>query len=739
MGEPLRLLAKSCDDERNTPRGALLQGHTAEVLSASRMLLDRRGVASLNAVRLSADQLPRLRRLVLAAALLHDLGKCSDHFQRMLRDGSRQLARHEALSAFLAWSEPLRTWLAPLGNDLPLAIVAAAGHHRKFDSKAWTSGDDAPGTSLRLLAGHADFAHTLRLSSKELGLSDAPRMVDVDLRIAERRNVLIPVFADLQVALDTVLAADPDARALVAVTKALVLAADVAGSALPVVGERPSWLGDVFGSARGDLSVIAAHRLKGKSPFRFQENVAACSAPLALISAGCGSGKTAAAYLWAARNHPQRQLWVCYPTTGTATAGFCDYLRDPEDPLPVPLQARLAHSRASVDLDILGLNDDADGQRDADRLAALRAWGDDVVACTCDTVLGLMQNQRQGLYHWPGVCAGAVVFDEVHAYDDRLFGCLLAFLRRLPGIPVLMMTASLPMARLEALRALCLSVHGRFLPEIPGPDDLETVSRYHRVQGDTWERILSTITGGGKVLWVRNTVDRCLSAGAEAIQRGLSPLLYHSRFRYVDRVERHRDVIEAFKRSGPAIAITTQVAEMSLDLSADLLVSDLAPVPALIQRLGRLNRRVDPQHPGPTKPFLIESFSGKPYDDPKDTLIHAQTWLDVLGDGGLSQRRLAEAWSHSGGMVRETASAWWDGGYVTEPDTVRDANPGIAVLLKKDQAAVKAKPSDVVRYAIPMNPPRGHVWQQWKREAHLPVADDTVISYDPMKGATWLP
>ena len=40
----------------------------------------------------------------------------------------------------------------------------------------------------------------------------------------------------------------------------------------------------------------------------------------------------------------------------------------------------------------------------------------------------------------------------------------------------------------------------------------------------------------------------------------------------------------------PAIAVTTQVCEMSLDLDADMLVTEVAPVTAMVQRFGRSNR-----------------------------------------------------------------------------------------------------------------------------------------------------
>lgn len=731
MREPERLLAKSMPTGGATAslRGIFLQGHTAEVIAAARVLYDQRGAASLHAAGLGADYLPRLRRLVLAAAFLHDLGKSSDCFQQAVRGDHRQLARHEALSAFLAWTEPLRSWLAPLGDDLPLAIAAAAGHHRKFDERAFDP--DAQGTTIEMLTGHNDFAHTLRLGAKELQLTAPPECSNRSIQMG-RRNDLLPTFDDLRIAVDGVLLADPPARALLAVAKALVLASDVAGSALPSTGERAGWLGEILGADRGNLRSIADKRLNGHSPRQFQNDVAAVQAPLALVTAGCGSGKTAAAYLWAARNHPQRQLWLCYPTTGTALEGFRGYLHGVDG-----IEARLTSGRARIDLDILGLNDGADGQREADRKEALESWGDDAIACTCDTVLGLMQNQRQGLYQWPALCSAAVVFDEIHAYDDRLFGNLLTFLRRLPGIPVLLMTASLPNARLTALQDLCRQVHGRELPNIPGPQDLETVPRYHRTEGDPWGIVTATIAGGGKVLWVCNTVDRCLTTGGMAAARTLDHSIYHSRFRYEDRVRRHGAVIAAFDGIGPALAITTQVAEMSLDLSADLLVSDLAPVPALIQRLGRLNRRVNPKQPGPTRPFLVLPFSGMPYAKPESALPEAQDWLSRLGSGPLSQRDLVAAWSASGGHVEATPSAWWDVGYSTQPDQVRDGSAGITVLLESDAATVQRKSSESVRFAIPMNPPRGSAWMRWRRVAHLPVVPQAAITYDAMKGARW--
>jgi CRISPR-associated endonuclease/helicase Cas3 len=523
--------------------------------------------------------------------------------------------------------------------------------------------------------------------------------------------------------------AAPDRR-LLALAKVLVLAADVAGSALPKAAEKATaWIPIQLArrSTRSALEALIARRLGGAQLRPFQENVAASDAPVTLVTAGCGSGKTLGAWAWAARQHPQRQFWMTYPTTGTATEGFRDYVHGAD------IEARLEHGRAVVDLEIFGLAE-GDVMRDRDRLDALRAWGVAAITCTVDTLLGLLQNQRKGLYAFPGIADAAVVFDEVHSYDERLFATLLRFLDDLPGIPALVMTASLPAARLAALRTLVARRHGRALHEVSGPPELEALPRYRFLDSETLPIALvgEALGRGEKVLWVSNTVGRCMASGA-----GLPGLVYHSRFRYCDRVARHSAVIEAFRQPGPALATTTQVAEMSLDLSADLLVTDLAPVSALIQRLGRLNRRSTPEAPIPVRPFVVLPFAGAPYK--RGSLEQASGWLSTLRSRELSQRDLVMAWNQP--AVQPPApgrSSWLDGGFHTDPVEVRLASPGITVLLEADARDVATGRRRAEEMALAMGPPpHGLDPAAWRRVEYLPVVPEGLISYDPMRGAAW--
>lgn len=743
-----QLLAKSVEPGGSAHAAATLQGHTAFVVSAAHELLEHRGAASLKAAGLSRALLPRLRRIVLVGAFAHDLGKSTDHFQAMVRHrrDAPQLLRHEAATLWLTWpGQPLSFFLesaAGSRDDLLLALCAAAGHHRKFWSRAVAPEEAGAGSSITILASHPDFARLLRHASSMIRspLPDPPRLADLRIEVTRRKSPRLDLARwESEASRITV-----EQQPLLALAKALVLDADVAGSALARERERPDWIGAEL-SRRPDaakLRGVVRARLGNAPPRAFQLTVSAAEAPVTLVRAGCGTGKTVAAYLWAAEQHPGRQLWITYPTTGTATEGFRDYSHHPDLPtLGVDLATRLEHSRADVDLEIFDLRDDDEGQRERDRLDALRTWGSEVLTCTVDTVLGVVQNNRKGLYAWPGLAHSAVVFDEIHAYDDSLFGALLRFLEALPGIPALLMTASLPSSRLSAVEDVVRRVHGATLPVIEGPIELERFARYVPLKVDPWDAACRCLSEGGKVLWVSNTVDRCMGLLAEARTRALPAVVYHSRFRYRDRVTRHAEVIDGFRGRGPILAATTQVAEMSLDLSADLLVTELAPIPALIQRLGRLNRRSTPDAPVPPKPFIVVSpASARPYD--LASLHASEDWLERLGAQPLSQADLVRQWDACGssdGQASPVASRWLDGGFSTEVGPLRDADFGITVLLPDDAAAVRRRSVRAMEVALPMPPPRDRTaLLRWPRVQGLVVPPHGLVDYDPERGARWV-
>ncbi len=122
-------------------------------------------------------------------------------------------------------------------------------------------------------------------------------------------------------------------------------------------------------------------------------------------------------------------------------------------------------------------------------------------------------------------------------------------------------------------------------------------------------RALAAARNGAKVLVIRNTVGhaRRTQQALETLAgddtellfavRGITTL-HHSRFAAADRRLLDAAVEEQLgknRRAGGRIIVGTQTLEQSLDMDADLLISDLCPADVLLQRLGRLyrHRRAD--------------------------------------------------------------------------------------------------------------------------------------------------
>lgn len=750
---PTTLLAKRPSHCKCPSESETLIGHATIVLGTAKVLLEVIGIHSLKALGLDpVAWFDDMRASVLRGAFLHDLGKANNQFQRLLLSGGKaQDLRHEWLSAWL----PLKhraffNWLFSDSRELIVYAVldSVLGHHLKAaDGASITNRFCSGDSTVNLLLDHTDINRLLTSAGTMMGLHTPPFLENIEIDLSG--NPLRELRSWLPQALGWHQNTSDDNRRFVALVKALVIAADVAGSAVPKYNRDPlAWTRIVLTRCcrPEELTRIVMDRLKGQSVRPFQQRVGGSCCRLVYVKAGCGSGKTVAAYLWAAQHARARKLFVCYPTTGTATEGFRDYII----PSEMTANAALLHSRAECDLEeIMSAEDES--IETIDRIDALATWDVPVSLCTADQVLGIIQNNRRALFAFPAIANAAFVFDEIHQYDDRMFAALLRFLKAFRGVPVLLMTASLPRNRLDALQETTESF-GNGLEVIEGPRELEEMKRYV-LEGPTdaipWDRIERAIEEDEKILWVVNTVDRCHRLAQEATDKGFQPLLYHSRYRYLDRIKRHNAVIGAFRVPGPTLAITTQVCEVSLDISADLLITDLAPIPALIQRLGRLNRRVNAGKENLSKPAVIiepesPSKSLPSFYRPED-LDAARIWISRLGTDALSQQNLSSVFEElaASARVQNVTSAWLDGGPFSAPASLREAGVTIPVVMEEDLTCCmdeRGKPSvkQISRYTIPMIlGPVSREISKWRRLGSSFIAPTERINYSEMWGAKW--
>ena len=199
-----RLWAKSKRDEEPERPSMFLPGHLADVHEAAQKVLEATADDQLRALGLkSAEYRDRFRRIVLLAAVVHDLGKANDHFQGMIL-GTRNIQenpqgiRHEWVSVLML--KQIRDWLLPAlaGGEHDFAIVewAVSGHHpavshcsppRECPARA--------GADIALLLQSPDYLASLLVIKNKFRLGDLPKLINDKRNLVGSGNV----FDDLTV------------------------------------------------------------------------------------------------------------------------------------------------------------------------------------------------------------------------------------------------------------------------------------------------------------------------------------------------------------------------------------------------------------------------------------------------------------------------------------------------------------------------------------------------------------
>jgi len=211
------------------------------------------------------------------------------------------------------------------------------------------------------------------------------------------------------------------------------------------------------------------------------------------------------------------------------------------------------------------------------------------------------------------------------------------------------------------------------------------------------------------VLWVVNTVRRCQDVTAQLEKElGIKILTYHSRFKLIDRQRIHAATVAAFQqKESAAIAITTQVCEMSLDLDADVLITEVAPISSLVQRFGRANRHL--ARGMDFRATLHTYYPEKSLPYAEEEIQAATSFLNELGTGDVSQRSMAEMLERFSLKEREAdgSARFLDGGYFATRGAFRDTDDYThPSVLNSDLEQVKAhidehKPYDGFIVGVP--------------------------------------
>ncbi|MCX8098524.1 MAG: CRISPR-associated helicase Cas3' [Casimicrobiaceae bacterium] len=428
----------------------------------------------------------------------------------------------------------------------------------------------------------------------------------------------------------------------------LALAREAASRALRAIGlatpalRLPRAFESTFGFAPNPLQAALAERVPTDDSTR-----------LLLAESDTGSGKTEAALAWFFRLYREGKvdgLYFALPTRVAAREIYGRVLNAieaafaPEHrPTPV-LLAEPGYVRADGEsvppilTDPHGtLWDDRPQDQQRERLWSAerpkRFLAAPIAVGTVDQALLSALQVKHSLLRSVCLDRHLLVVDEVHASDPymrEVLGTLLeGHLRR--GSWALLLSATLgeaaaarffgrnvlPLGEALARPYPLLSARGCVWP-LPSTRERSIRVELSPSLNDDTElipRLITALAEGARVLVVCNTVARAntlfrrVEAMLESQRPDLLPALFsldgvrcphHGRFAREDRERLDAAVTAQLGKAspeGPRLLIGTQTLEQSLDIDADWLVTDLAPMDVLLQRFGRLHRHHRPGRP----------------------------------------------------------------------------------------------------------------------------------------------
>lgn len=360
---------------------------------------------------------------------------------------------------------------------------------------------------------------------------------------------------------------------------------------------------------------------------------AAGSPGLFIVEAPMGEGKTEAALAAACRRWDEggeSGLYFALPTQLTSNRIHERVEAFLTNVLASPSVLSLAHGNAGLSgRRLTSVRPAVDGDDEGAALANL--WFSDSRKAlltpfgvgTLDQALMAVLPVKHSALRLFALGGKVVVMDEVHSYDpytsalvDRAVGWFLQV-----GCTVIVLSATLTKARRSQLVAAAGAVEKEpsnaypLITKIPsGSSTAQTIpipetDRQKKTihienlpkDGAEWGReVVAAAEAGACVLIIRNTIaaaQECFGLLKSACrEKGIVFGLLHSRFPQFRRDENEGRWMRLLGKGDDerpkegCILVGTQVVEQSVDIDADLLVTDLAPTDLLFQRIGRLHR-----------------------------------------------------------------------------------------------------------------------------------------------------
>ena len=382
---------------------------------------------------------------------------------------------------------------------------------------------------------------------------------------------------------------------------------------------------------------------------------------IVILEAPMGMGKTETALIAVedlAQKTERTGMFFALPTQATSN-GIFTRVREWLDHIEGEKSLRLIHGKAQLNDEFSKLpksrnihGGDGVGVNEwfAGRKVSIL---DDFTVGTVDQILLAALKQKHLMLRHLGLSNKVVVIDEAHAYDSYMNIYLNQAIRWLGAyrVPVVILSATLPISKRNSLLKSYMMGANLDYGSIPKPEGFETNEAYPlltyndganikqfadfetdegidyqiiKKSKDESEDLVGLIKEntpkGGIVGVMVNTVRKAQDFAKQCIESfGEDRVeILHSSFIATDRYKKEKNLIETIGKNGTRpdfkIVIGTQVIEQSLDIDFDILITDLAPMDLILQRMGRLHRHEETKRPENLKNPIVYVLNCGGYD-----------------------------------------------------------------------------------------------------------------------------
>ena len=351
---------------------------------------------------------------------------------------------------------------------------------------------------------------------------------------------------------------------------------------------------------------------EGVQPNEMQQKIVASESDRLILNAGCGEGKTAAALLFAQKllkENKIERIILTLPTKFTANNLYRDLVSPDGYDIPEKLVG-IIHGDSEQFLTQYSDDEETQGETE-EKNANVKAQEFENNFYAKPVTISTVDHLLMSLYHgykyadraFFNIASSLVVFDEVHYYQRRTIEAIATAMRRLTQlkIPHLVMTATIPEVvrkqfnypeeyPFQQARAV---IHDTSEPKTPFEivKLKETPLNEDNAISPELVDLVKQNQDKKQIIFV-NQVNRAKHVYLALKDQGICENLicYHSGFIGKHRVEKEKIIRSLFKGTEACVLVSTQVSELSLDISADVVYSEIAPIDSIVQRGGRLHR-----------------------------------------------------------------------------------------------------------------------------------------------------